>query len=140
MELKFSKSSSLHSTQKFKLYLYGIEMSDEKRPARVGYVQIVPLWNWNAGGLQSIVIDFTFKLYLYGIEIKYCESANIKCNPFKLYLYGIEITNNPETGGSDFCSNCTFMELKLGGKLGRAERDAVQIVPLWNWNAEPEKT
>ena len=56
-------------------------------------------------------------MYLYGIEIGRLTTFK-HCKSFKLYLYGIEIAllcllAAPVAS----CSNCTFMELKLGKTL-----------------------
>ena len=119
-------------------------------------VQIVPLWNWNIGGMRETFFivrsNCTFmelKWYLVGVfliswvrsnctfmELKFVEDqfCAYRISRFKLYLYGIEIEVKDPFVLEACSSNCTFMELK-SSKTGshRAHRQ-VQIVPLWNWN------
>ena len=134
MELKYSWHTKGNAADLFKLYLYGIEISDMTRfGLEDSSVQIVPLWNWNSRILFCYSVYYGFKLYLYGIEIK-CKIRDIRqyCR-FKLYLYGIEIYI------WIFRKIAVLFKLYLYGIEMQVFwcadlMPSVQIVPLWNWN------
>ena len=117
MELKSVEELRENPDLKFKLYLYGIEMTQGSNTQLTGKsVQIVPLWNWNGGfvkGLGNVACsNCTF------MELKFVWFPTLIFHQlFKLYLYGIEI----------ILRIFSLFNLRI-----------VQIVPLWNWNKNVE--
>ena len=97
----------------FKLYLYGIEISDGRlRHFSIG-VQIVPLWNWNVTPKAGVTkTSRRFKLYLYGIEIRYTYRGNVSIIVQIVPLWNWNRTES-QMRQRMLSSNCTFMELKF---------------------------
>ena len=97
-------------------------------------VLIVPLWNWNRNRqwiALSCAMVLIVPLWNWNKKSNRCQCGRREVLIVPLWNWNlIEYKKMIR----DWCSNCTFMELKCGTGRTTVHHQIVLIVPLWNWN------
>ena len=101
----------------FKLYLYGIEITDKFYSWFDTLVQIVPVWNWNFCPIFKININLSSNCTF--MELKYWLSGSQEGGSEVLIvpLWNWNAHRREYRSSMLSGSNCTFMELKYNPRV-----------------------